>query len=173
MNKLLTFATTLLATFALSASAESTVKLSEVHLCCASCVKGADKAVSSVTGATSVTDKDGRTVTIKAADTATVQKAVEALVAAGYFGTSSDTEIKVKAKSGAKKPNVQSLKLTGVHLCCGKCVTAVNDSISKVAGVKANTATKGAESFEVTGDFSPKEVIKALNKAGLTGKIVK
>lgn len=173
MIKSLTFATLLLTTVAFSAFAESSVKLSGVHLCCGSCVKGADKAVAGVTGATSATDKDAGTVTIKAADSATVQKAVEALVAAGYFGTSSDSEIKVKAKSGAKKANVQTLKLTGVHLCCGKCVTAVNDAISKVSGVKANTATKGAESFEVTGDFNPKEVVVALNKVGLTGKVVK
>lgn len=173
MTKSLTFATLLLTVVAFSAFAESSVKLSGVHLCCGSCVKGADKAVASVTGATSATDKDAGTVTIQAADAATVQKAVEALVAAGYFGTSSDSEIKVKAKSGAKKANVQTLKLTSVHLCCGKCVTAVNDAISKVSGVKANTATKGAESFEVTGDFNPKEVVAALNKVGLTGKVAK
>lgn len=173
MKKLLILTSIILTTVAFSAFGESSVKLSGVHLCCPSCVKGADKAVSTVTGATSATDKDAGTVTIKAADSATVQKAVEALVAAGYFGTSNDAEIKVKAKSGAKKANVQTLKLTGVHLCCGKCVTAVNDAISKVSGVKANTATKGAESFEVTGDFNPKEVITALNKVGLTGKVVK
>lgn len=173
MNKLLTFATVLITTVAYSAFAESSVKLSGVHLCCGSCVKGADKAVSTVTGATSATDKDAGTVTIKGSDTATVQKAVDALIAAGYFGTSSDAEIKVKAKSGAKKAKVQTLKLAGVHLCCTKCVTAVNDTVSKVTGVKANTATKGAESFEVTGDFSPKEVVSALNKVGLTGQVAK
>ena len=173
MKKLLTIATLIVATFTLTAHAETSVKLSGVHLCCANCVKGADKAVTSVTGATSETDKDGGSVTIKAADTATAQKAVDALIAAGYFGTASDSQIKVKAHAGAKKANVQSLKLSGVHLCCGKCVTAVNDAVSKVAGVKANTAAKGAETFEVTGDFSPKEVVGALNKVGLTGKVAK
>lgn len=173
MNKLFRLALLVLTTATFSASAESSVKLSGVHLCCGSCVKGADNAVSSVTGASSTTDKDAGTVTIKAADVATVQKAVDALVQAGYFGTSSEAEIKVKAKSGAKKPKVPSIKLEGVHLCCGKCVTAVNDAITKVEGVKAHTATKGAETFEVTGDFSPREVLAALHKAGLTGKVAK
>ncbi|MBI1840167.1 MAG: cation transporter [Verrucomicrobia bacterium] len=173
MKNLLTLATLVIATATLTAHAETSVKLTGVHLCCGNCVKGADKAVTSVTGATSDTDKDARTITIKAADTATAQKAVDALVAAGYFGVASDSQIKVKAHAGAKKANVQSLKLNGVHLCCAKCVTAVNDAISKVDGVKANTAAKGAESFEVTGDFSPKDVIGALNKAGLTGKVGK
>jgi periplasmic mercuric ion binding protein len=173
MKTLRTLATLVIATLSLSALAESSVKLTGVHLCCASCVKGADKAVTSVSGATSETDKDAGSVTIKAADIATIQKSVDALVAAGYYGSASDSQVKVKARSGAKKPNVQSMTLTGVHLCCGKCVNAVNDSISKVAGVKANTAAKGVESFQVTGDFSPKEVVSALNKVGLTGKVTK
>jgi hypothetical protein len=36
--------------------------------------------------------------------------------------------------------------------------------------VKGNTAAKGAESFEVTGDFKGKDVFAALNNAGLSGK---
>ena len=52
-------------------------------------------------------------------------------------------------------------------------VTSVNDALSKVAGVKGNTAARNAESFEVTGDFSAKEVFAALNKAGLSGKVGK
>jgi len=64
---------------------------------------------------------------------------------------------------------VESLKVNGVHLCCNKCVTTVNDALSKVTGVKGNTAAKGAESFEVTGNFNAKDVFAALNKAGLSG----
>ena len=74
------------------------------------------------------------------------------------------------ANSGAKNGKVQSLKVTGVHLCCNKCVTSVTDALSKVPGVKGNTAAKGAESFEVTGDFNAKDAFAELNKAGLSGK---
>ena len=159
---------------ALSAkAADTTVKLSNVHLCCDGCVKGIDKAVAKVTGVAAQSDKDAGTVSIKAPDSATAQKAVNAIVAAGYFGKSSDEAIKVKPKSGAKKKKVQSLTVSGVHLCCGKCVTAASDALSKVSGVKANTAAKGAESFVVTGDFNPKEVMAALNKAGFSGKAAK
>jgi hypothetical protein len=37
--------------------------------------------------------------------------------------------------------------------------------------VTGNTATKGAKSFEVTGDFKDSDVFDALQKAGLTGKV--
>jgi copper chaperone CopZ len=150
-------------------AADSNVKLSNVHLCCASCVKGVEKAVGTVPGATVQTDKDAGTVSITAPNQATEQKAVDALVAAGYFGTSSDPAIKVGGKSGAKKGKIQTVTVKGVHLCCGKCVTAVNDALAKVPGVKGNTAAKGADSFDVTGDFKAKAVFAALNKAGLSG----
>ena len=44
-------------------------------------------------------------------------------------------------------------------------------TVQKVAGAKGNTAAKGAELFEVTGDFKAKAVFTALNKAGLSGKV--
>jgi copper chaperone CopZ len=66
---------------------------------------------------------------------------------------------------------VQSLKVKGVHLCCGKCVSTVKEALGTVAGVTGNTAIKNAKSFEVTGDFTDKDVFVALEKAGLSGKV--
>ena len=156
--------------FTLSArAADVSVKLTDVHLCCQSCVKGVDKAVATVPGVTAAADQDDGTVTLTAPDTATAQKAVDALVAAGYFGKSSDPAIKVNADTGAKGEKVQSLEVNGVHLCCGKCVKSVNTALSSVPGVTGNTAAKGAKSFTVAGDFNDQEVFAALQKAGLTG----
>lgn len=152
-------------------AADSTVKLSDVHICCDSCVKGVQKAVLPVKGVTAAVDKDEETVTLTGPDKAALQKAANALVAAGYFGKSSDDSIKLNAATGAKGQKVQSLKIDDVHLCCGKCVKAVNTALESVPGVKANTAKKDAKSFEVTGDFNDKEVFDALQKAGLTGKV--
>jgi copper chaperone CopZ len=152
-------------------AAEVSTTLSHVHLCCQSCVKGVQKAVASVEGAKATVDEDAGTVVLTGANKATVQKAADALVAAGYFGHSSSGDIKVTAPGGAKGAKVQSLKLEGVHLCCGKCVSAVDKAVKSVAGVKEHTAKKNAESFEVTGDFKDKEVLEALHKAGLTGRI--
>jgi copper chaperone CopZ len=148
-----------------------TVTLSKVHLCCGKCVDGANKAVSKVDGVTAVPDKTAHTIVLTAANTETLQKAVDALVKAGFFGESSDTGIKVNSETGAKGDKVQTLKVQGVHLCCPSCVKAVNKALADVPGVTANTATKGAESFEVTGDFKDSDVFAALQKAGLTGKV--
>jgi len=157
---------------ALSArAAEVSTTLSDVHLCCQSCVKGVQAAAAKVEGVTVDADREARTVKLTGPDTATVQKAVDAIVAAGYFGKSSDAGIKVNAETGAKGQRVQSLEVEGMHLCCPKCVKALNAALEPVPGVKGNTATKGAKSFTVTGDFNDQDVVNALQKAGLTGQV--
>ncbi len=146
------------------------VTLSDVHICCGSCVKGVNAAVATVTGLTAKVDQDEGTVVLTADDTATLQKGVDALTTAGFFGKSSDPAIKVNADTGAKNQKMQTLTISGLHLCCGKCVKAVNQILSGVPGVTGNTAAKGVKSFDVTGDFNDKDVFDALQKAGLTGQ---
>lgn len=149
------------AAFTLQASAESTLELTGVHNCCKSCTKGIEKAV---TGAGATATIDGETVTITARSSSDVKKAAEALVAAGYFGEGATAP-------EVKDAKVKSAKVSGVHLCCGKCVTAVEKAVKSVAGASSHTAEKGSESFTVEGDFSTKELAAALNKAGLSGTI--
>jgi copper chaperone CopZ len=156
---------------AASRAADMTVKISDVHICCKGCVKGADAAVSKVDGAKADVSEDDGTVTIMGPDAATVQKAADALVAAGYFGASSDPSIKISADTGAKGQKVKTMTITGLHLCCGKCVSTVHKTVMAVPGVTGDTAAKNAKSFDVTGDFNDKDVMDALQKAGLTGKI--
>ena len=154
-------------------AADVSTKISDVHLCCQSCVKGVHKAVGDIKGLTATVDDDAETVTLTGPDAATVQKGADALVAAGYFGKSSDANIKLAADTGAKGAKVQTLKLEGVHLCCGKCVSTVDKAVKSVSGVKDHTAKKNAESFEVTGDFNDQDVFTALQKAGLAGHVGK
>lgn len=154
------------------AAAESTVKITGVHLCCKSCVKGVDKAVATVSGATAASDAEAGTVTLTAPDLATAQKATDALVTAGYFGKPENPEIKLADTSGAKNAKVSSLTVNDVHLCCGKCVKAVDAAVKGVAGVTSHNAEKGAKTFKIEGNFNPHEVFAALQKAGLTGKAV-
>jgi copper chaperone CopZ len=152
-------------------AADVTVTISKVHMCCGKCVNGAQKTVATVDGATGVADQTNRTVVITAPDAATAQKAVDALVKAGFYGECKDEGIKIIAETGAKGEKVQTLKVADVHLCCPSCVKAVNKALADVPGVTGNTATKGAKSFEVTGDFKDSDVFDALQKAGLTGKV--
>jgi copper chaperone CopZ len=157
--------------FSLSAhAADVSVTISDVHLCCPSCVKGVATAEAGITGITAKADQDSDSVVLTGPDKATVQKGADALVAAGYFGKSSDPGITITAMTGAKNQTVQSIKIEGLHLCCGKCVKAVNEVLAKVPGVTGNTAATKATSFEVTGSFNDKDVFDALQKAGLTGK---
>jgi copper chaperone CopZ len=59
--------------FSVSArAADATVKISDVHLCCKSCVTGVEKAVGGVPGVTVAVDKDARTVSLTGPNTATV-----------------------------------------------------------------------------------------------------
>jgi copper chaperone CopZ len=151
-------------------AADTTVTLTGVHICCQSCVNGIAKAVAGISGLTAKADQDAGSVALTGPDTATIQKGADALVAAGFFGKSSDPAIKINAETGAKNQKVQSIKIESLHLCCGKCVTAVNTVLGTVPGVTGNTAAKGAVSFEVTGNFNDKDVFDALQKAGLTGQ---
>ena len=158
-----------LAMTALAQAADVTVTISGVHMCCGKCTTGAEAAVAAVPGASATANKEARTVELRGADTAVVQKAADALVKAGFFGTSSDPKIKLKASKAPGK-TVQSLQVAGVHLCCDKCAKAAHEAVATVAGVKADTAAKGATQFEVTGEFKDQDVLDALHKAGLAGK---
>ena len=68
---------------ALSVKAETSTKISDVHLCCPSCVKGVEKAVADVADVTVAVDKTAGTVTLTGPDKASVQKAANAPLAAG------------------------------------------------------------------------------------------
>jgi copper chaperone CopZ len=154
-----------------ASAADVTTKITDVHLCCRSCVTLAQKAVADkVPGATAVADQEEETITLTGPDNATVQKAADALVKAGFFGKSSNPAIKITSDTGAKGQKVQTLDVSNVHLCCAKCVKAVNEALTAVPGVKETTAAKGAKTFQVKGDFKDSDVFAALQKAGLTGK---
>lgn len=158
----LTILTTTIVALSLSLAANAeTVSLSGVHNCCKKCDDGIIKAVKSA-GAEAKTDKG--TVIITASDAAVAKKAVAALLAAGYAGKGAEAPAVADAK-------VKSATVSGVHLCCGKCVTAAEKAVMSVAGVTKHNATKGAESFTVEGDFSTAALAAALNKCGLNGSI--
>lgn len=149
------------AVFTFPAMAETTVTISGVHNCCKSCAKGIDKAV---TGAGATAEIDGETVKITASSEDAAKKAADALVAAGYYGEGATALEITDAK-------VKSAKVTGVHLCCGKCVKAVDKAVKSVSGATSHDAEKGAEEFTVEGDFSTAELAAALNKVGLSGAV--
>jgi periplasmic mercuric ion binding protein len=154
--------------FAVTASAE-TVKLSGVHLCCKGCVRGVEGPAKKA-GVKVAVDQKAKTVTLEGS-LAALKKALAAIGDAGYTGKA-DGNLKVPALKAAKG-KVASAKIAGVHLCCGSCVKAVNKALKGVPGVKANTAAKRTDVFEVTGNFEPQAVLNALAKAGLSARVGK
>jgi len=150
------------------AAASSTVTLEKTHLCCKSCVKDATAAVATVPGATAECDQKAKSITITAPDDATAQKAVDALVAAGFYGEA--TGATVTDDSGAPTGNVKSLTITSIHNCCGKCAKAINKVIKSVPGATGEIEAK-AQTVTITGDFDAQALVQAFNKAGFSIKV--
>lgn len=148
----------------LAASADSSIVLNGVHNCCKKCTTGITSAVAKVAGATAQVEEKDTKVAVTAKDEATAKLAVASLVSGGYFGEGAVAPAVADA-------NVKSATVSGVHLCCGKCVKAVESAVTAVNGVKSHTATKDAPTFTVEGEFNTKALAAALNKAGFSGSI--
>jgi hypothetical protein len=96
---------------------------------------------------------------------------LDALAAGGFHGDTGDKELAMKDDSGAAAGKVKKATVTDVHNCCTLCTTTIKSVVSKVEGVTGSTVKSKQDSFEVTGDFSPAELAKALNDAGFHVKI--
>jgi len=153
--------------------AETKVELKGVHLCCPACVKAVGTILKNIEGVTGSCDAKGKTVTITAPDTATAQKAVDALAAGGFHGDTGNKGVTVKDDSGVPTGKVKSLTVSGVHNCCGSCCQAIKKAIKTVDGVTGDTAKPKETTFEVTGDFDAAELVKALHAAGFHVKVTK
>jgi copper chaperone CopZ len=156
-----------------AASADATVEIKGVHLCCPACVAAVGKIVKEVEGVKAACNQQKSTVTLTAADDKTLQKAVDALAAGGFYGDTGSKEVTFKDDSGVEKGKVKSLTLTGVHNCCGQCNNKIKAAVKKVDGVAGDTAKPRENTFEVTGDFDGAELVKALNAAGFHVKVKK
>ena len=155
------------------ASAETKVELKGVHLCCPMCVTAVGGILKKVDGVEGKCDAKAGTVTLTAKDDATAQKALDALAAGGFHGDTGNKDLAIKDDSGAAKGKVKSITVTGVHDCCGRCNTAIKETVKKVAGVESDNAKAKEDSFEVKGDFDVAELVKALNAAGFHVKVKK
>ena len=147
------------------------VELTGVHLCCQGCVNAADAALMSVAGIKSRCDMENGTVTLTAGDDAAAQKALDALAAAGLYGRTDNQKLAMRAVSDVPQVKVKSLKVSGIHNCCGLCCEAIKEAIATVDGVARNTAEPQATTFEVIGDFNAATLVKALNAGGFSAQV--
>jgi hypothetical protein len=138
-----------------AAYAAVTVTVSEMHLCCRAGMDGV-KAV--------VTADDG-TTKVDAPDAKTAQAALDAIAKAGFVGKVDSEEVKfgdIKTPEG----KVKRLEVFQVHNCCPACTKAIKGALAEVEGVVADTCKSKETSFVIEGDFSAKDAIAALSKAG-------
>jgi copper chaperone CopZ len=153
--------------------AEVTVELSDMHICCGSCVKGIEAAVKDIAGVKVAVSKDDLTTKITADNAKAAQQAIAAIAKAGYHGNSDSKTIVMKDDSGAPSGNVKRLSLTGIHNCCGGCTKAVKAAMKDVPGYKDDNLVPKEKSFVVEGDFSAAALVKALNDAGFHVTVTK
>ena len=153
----------------LASAEDTTITLSGVHNCCKSCTTGITKAGTSVKDVT--VTAEGGTVKVTAKSKAAAKKAVEAINAAGYYGTSDSEEKSASAGAAKAGKKLTSATVSGAHLCCGKCVKAMTEAVKSVAGVTESNIVAKESTFTVKGDFSESDLIAAMNKAGFTGEV--
>jgi mercuric ion binding protein len=111
------------------------------------------------------------TITVMASDAIAAQKGLDALAFAGFYGNSDHDKLMMTAVSDIPAGKVKSLKVSGVHNCCGPCCEAIKGAISNVNGVTGNTAKPRETRFAVTGDFYAADLVKALNAAGFSARV--
>jgi copper chaperone CopZ len=148
------------------ASAQAlTVTVSEMHLCCPGCTRAVEKAVAEMEGVKCITSQDEGTTVIECADAKAAQKALDAIAAAGFCGKLDNEELKF-AEVKAPEGKVKRLEVYEVHNCCGACTKAIKAALAKVEGVTADTCKAKETAFVIEGDFSAKDAIAAMAKAG-------
>jgi hypothetical protein len=97
------------------------IVVKKTHMCCPRCEKTVAEVLkkANVKGAG---DKENSTIEFTAPDKAAAQKVLDDLTAAGFHGEVDHPDVKIKDDSGAKAGKVSTVKLKGLHNCCG-CAT--------------------------------------------------
>jgi mercuric ion binding protein len=155
-----------------AAYAAVTVTVSEMHLCCRACTMAVEKAVAGMDGVKAVVTADDGTTKVDAPDAKTAQAALDAIAKAGFVGKVDSEEVKfgdIKTPEG----KVKRLEVFQVHNCCPACTKAIKGALAEVEGVVADTCKSKETSFVIEGDFSAKDAIAALSKAGFYCSIEK
>jgi periplasmic mercuric ion binding protein len=151
-----------LANLAAAAQAAETIKLTNMHICCAGCTNGIKAAVKGIEGVTVTVDQDAEEATVTGDTKEAALKGVTAIVKAGYHASADGKSLEVEKAPAGK---VAKLTVSNAHNCCGACAKAINAAVASVDGAKSECKGKTAE-FTVEGNFDAAAVVKALADAG-------
>lgn len=153
------------------------VSVKGVHVCCGSCVTAIDDTLGAVKGVSSpAADQNTKTVSFKAEDEKAAQAGLEALAKAGFHGTATIDKKEAKFPAAEIKKGTKSniVTVTGVHLCCGACVTGVQKALKEVKGVAKMDIDRQDKTVTATGtDIDVAEFMDALYKGGYHGELKK
>jgi len=153
---------------------ETTVTLSNVHLCCGDCADAVAKIGTSDTnpipsGVTITADRKAGAIVVKAPSGKDAQAALRAVFKAGFYGVSDQPAVSI-AELKADEFTTDTMIIRDTHLCCGGCVKAFSKAVETVDGVESCEAKVGSSRVQVTGKgFKTYEVMKALREAGFAG----
>ena len=153
---------------------ETTVTLSNVHICCGDCVDAVAKIGTSDTdpipaGVTITADRKAGAIIVKAPSGKDAQAALRAVFKAGFYGVSDNAAVGI-AELKPDDFTTDTMVIRDPHLCCGGCVKAYTKAVESVDGVESCEAKVGSARVEVTGKgFKTYEVMKALREAGFAG----
>ncbi len=147
------------------AAAETRITLTDVHICCGTCVKDINKTLSKVKGVTAKVDQAKKSVSIMAKDDVAGMRALNALMKAGFHGKSDNKKLAMKALLPKGKTN--RFVFQGAHNCCGTCVKAITKAAKSVDGVAAVAVEPRGDTFVVEGDdFEVAAIVRAMNASG-------
>lgn len=157
--------------------AADNVTVKGVHLCCGACVAGAQKALDPVDGVTNVAaDRNSKIVTFDATGKEAAQNGVNALAKAGFHGTATHGDEKLEFPASGVKPGEKAdvVTFTGVHLCCGACVTGAQQALQNVKALKAINIDRKERLIRLEGaEIDVVEAVTALNDGGFHGTVVR
>ena len=157
-----------LAVLPLSGALAADVKVTGIHNGCPGCTNVLNKTLGEA-GATNVKSTPTE-VSFSVADAAAADKAAKALFDAGFAGKVEGA--KTPEAVGAKGVKSKTIKVAGVHNCCGQCLKGLTEAVK---GLGTNDLKAKATTFTITSDteLDAEAVVAALRKAGYNARIEK
>ncbi|MGD9644200.1 MAG: heavy-metal-associated domain-containing protein [Pirellulales bacterium] len=151
------------------------VEIAGLHLCCGGCVAELEQALEEVEGVSDLSiDRKSRTARFRVPDAATRNAALEAVTAAGFYGTAMHHEepVPMIAATISEPTKADRIVLTGVHLCCAGCTKAVVKALEDVESVVAVDCDLKSRTVTLTGkDLDVAVIYEQLHQAGFHGRM--
>ncbi|MEM8953062.1 MAG: cation transporter [Verrucomicrobiota bacterium] len=142
------------------------VTLTGLHLCCGGCERAVEKALDGMEDVEFTVSRSSDSVNITSSRSSAIQDAVDAIGSAGYYGKSNYPEISIADVEDTSTDKTDTAEIKGLHICCGACERAIDESLTAVDGVNSVSIDKEAGIVSVGGEFTTADTVAALRTAG-------